>query len=388
MRVVTGVTALAAAMEFHAHQREEWTHELGYPMVKETYRSDAMPLAPGQVVFTDKDTFMLKFPQPYDPYAITKFHAEVTDDQNKSVPLDEVYNHHWLIFNSQGNRGVCGGYLSYIFGVGQECRNTPVVFPAGTGYVAKGSFPWFANIHLLRTQGLHVDTNMSQAVKDCIECSYTPEKGCSPEESGMFACCGDGSRCPVDSNQLPVKNYYLSYTMEYTTNASAVKPVRLYVLDGSNCQIEYNIQADEANPYQVTEHSWTSPASGEIAFTVGHVHNSGINISLLVNNEIKCTSIPTYGTEVGKAGNEKGYIVEFSSCSDGFSIKAGDTIGVKAVYYVGYDDQTGSGIPGGSHGGVMALFYLGAVEDTLRDAEGNKIEKPWELEWQPAPVVV
>jgi hypothetical protein len=356
-------------------------------MVSETYRSDPMALSAGQVRFTDKDSFLLKFPQENE-YAITKFHAEVTDEQNNSVPLDEVYNHHWLVFNSQGNRGVCGGFLQYIFGVGQESRGTPVVFPDGSGYRALGSLEWTANIHLLRTEGLRVDTNKSQALKDCIECGYAPGKDCWPWDSGTFACCGDASYCPTDGTVKDTKNYYLTYTMEYTPDASAVKPIRIYVLDGSGCKIEYNIKGDDTNPYSVTEYSWTSPASGDIAFAQGHVHNSGINVSLLINNKAQCTSEPRYGTEPGKPGNEMGFIVAMSTCSDGFSIKAGDTITVRAVYYVGFDDTTGSGVPGGSHGGVMALFYLGALEETLRDAEGNKVEKPWEVEWQPLPQVV
>ena len=32
-------------------------------------------------------------------HLITGFKAEVVDSMNVSVPLDEVYNHHWLVFD-------------------------------------------------------------------------------------------------------------------------------------------------------------------------------------------------------------------------------------------------------------------------------------------------
>lgn len=379
---------LAASTSFHLHDHAERFHDLGYHVVRQTYRSDAMSLRPGEVVFTDKDHFVLQFPHVKGSYAITRFQAEVVDEAGASVPLDEVYNHHWLVFNSQGNRGVCGGFLTYIFGVGQESRRTPVAFPDGTGYLAQGDWRWTANIHLLRTQGLRADYGESQAVKDCIECSYHVGKGCRPHETGTFACCQDHSFCPVDGSVGGRKNYYLSYTMEYTQDVGAIEPVRIFVLDGSNCAIEYNIEANDANPYQVTQHSWIAPSSGDIAFAQGHVHNAGVNITLLVNDEVACVSIPRYGTEPKTPGNEKGFIVEFSTCRTKFVIKAGDRIGVRAVYYVGHNDTTGSGVPGGSHGGVMALFYLGAVESTLRDAGGEVVKNPWQLEWQPAHAVL
>ena len=42
---------------------------------------------------------------PTGKYAITEFHADVVDEHSKPVPLSEVYLHHWLVFNKEGNAG-------------------------------------------------------------------------------------------------------------------------------------------------------------------------------------------------------------------------------------------------------------------------------------------
>ena len=42
-----------------------------------------------------------------------------------------------------------------------------------------------------------------------------------------------------------------------------------------------------------------------LLFAVGHLHTGGLNISLSLNGRAVCTSLPTYGTELGVAGNEK-----------------------------------------------------------------------------------
>ena len=119
---------------------------------KQTFVSSSMPLKHGEVVFTDPQLTQIQMPP--GKIGITGFVAEVVDEQHKSVPLTEVYNHHWLIFDGKGNSGVCGGYLGYKFGVGAECRGTPTVFPEPYALVTDGTETWGANIHLLRTVDL------------------------------------------------------------------------------------------------------------------------------------------------------------------------------------------------------------------------------------------
>ena len=114
-----------------------------------------------------------------------------------------------LVFDGKQNAGVCGGYLGYKFGVGAESRNTPVEFPEGYALVTDGDEEWGANIHLLRTVGL---SGGAQGLKDCIECNYYEGRhGCSPKNSGTFACCQDKSFCPVSGDVSGTKTYFLQY---------------------------------------------------------------------------------------------------------------------------------------------------------------------------------
>ena len=88
----------------------------------QTYRSQAMPLTNGDTIFTSPPRTLLKMPT--GSVAIRSFHAEVVDDAGDSVPLSEVYNHHWLVFAMQTpNAGACGArapYLTYMFGASQD----------------------------------------------------------------------------------------------------------------------------------------------------------------------------------------------------------------------------------------------------------------------------
>ena len=66
--------------------------------------------------------------------AILGFAVDVVDANHQSVPLDEVYIHHWLVFDGKGNAGTCRR-INYKFGVGAECRNSHVRYKDGYGQV-------------------------------------------------------------------------------------------------------------------------------------------------------------------------------------------------------------------------------------------------------------
>ena len=330
-------------------------------------------------MFTDPNSTILEFPP--GKIAITGFRAEVVDTNGVSVPLSEVYDHHWLVFNgpTKGNAGVCFGWrrqfsyrpLSYLFDGGDP---SPVIFPAGYGVMADGSEVWGANIHLLRTVHL-VDT------KNCIECGWADGK-CDKTQSGRFACCYDGSYCATNVNATQsIKNYFLQYTVTYVDlveeekelartggTAAATNGLDIFVLDASNCKIEYNIPVGTAggkNPYEsITTFSWTSLFVGDLMWGVGHQHIGALNISLLIDGVNVCTSVPRYGSELGKVGNEKGYVVEIPSCkfgTHGIHVKKGQKITVTSHYNTNPSDARGLANGGGAHGGVMSLFYIGVA---------------------------
>merc|ERR550532_544254 len=215
---VHGNSGHGRAVKFHSlGVSSQHAHPLGYTVKSETFRSEALPLKAGEVAFTNPAKTLLTFPTPGGEYSIVKFGvAEIVDEAGTSVPLSEVYLHHWLIFNdNRPNLGVCGGYLKYNFGIGAESRGTPVEFPAGYAWVANSDDTWGINAHLLRTEGLKIETNQSQALKECIECWPGEGKKCT---TASFQCCMDGAFCPTDGSVSGRKIYYFQYTVEYTTD--------------------------------------------------------------------------------------------------------------------------------------------------------------------------
>lgn len=281
--------------------------KVGAATEKATYRSPAMRMTPGQVIFTDPNNTPLRMPG--GSVAITSFNAQIVDAQGSPVPLSEVYLHHWLIFDGFGNAGVCGGYLGYKFGVGAESRNTDTTFPDGYAMITSGKERWGANIHVLRTDGV-------PDVKSCIECHC--EGG-----GGNFGCCPDGSFCDTTKgiDHAP-REYFLEYTIEYSTDTSAYTAIDITVLDVSQCQIEYNVPQCSAPPcVSSLAYQTVVPADIDVVFMIGHLHIGGINLTVTADlpdgtTAMLCNSEPRYGTG-SEAGNEKGYVVEMDGCSWG-----------------------------------------------------------------------
>jgi hypothetical protein len=295
------------------------------PLVTEraTYRSPGMRLAPGEVVFTDPNNTPLKMPA--GKVGILSFDAQVVDRNGTPVLLSEVYLHHWLIFDGFGNSGVCGGYLGYKFGVGAESRNTKTAFPEGYALKTTGTERWGANIHMLRTDDV-------PDVKSCIECHCA-------SGGGNFACCPDGSYCDtkpgIDRAQ---REYFLEYTVEYIPDPAEHTAVEIFVLDASNCEIEYNVPQCEGPPC-VADRSYKATLANDmdLVLALGHLHIGGINVTFLAETpEGKtidiCTSYPTYGTG-DKAGDENGYLVAMSPCQ---SVHVHPIVCFYFIYFEGF----------------------------------------------------
>ena len=359
----------------HAFTKHSVHPTLGYAVQKTTFRSQALPLNPGQVVFTNPaDTPM---PMPTGTYAILGFVGEVIDSQNKSVPLSTVYDHHWIALDKFHDNVVCTSSgdsrgPQYVFGIGAESRNTPANFPDGQGYHVYNADEnqWGANIHLLHTVDLE-GSSPAAAAKQCNECYYAPGKGpqCTVANNGTFMCCGDACysgicKCPTKpgTKMIPT-DYYLSYTVTYTYDVEVIAPIGIGVYTTPNCRLYYGVERNDTNPYSVSRTSFTVEEDAEIVYAVGHLHTGGVNISMYVNDEYVCTSYPTYGTDPSNtAGNEKGYLVKMSYCfsqnetTPSVKVQKGDTIDIEGIYYVGSNDER-LVYSDGTHLNVMAYMY-------------------------------
>mmetsp|Transcript_4990 Transcript_4990/g.15680 ORF Transcript_4990/g.15680 Transcript_4990/m.15680 type:complete len:414 (-) Transcript_4990:732-1973(-) len=375
------------------------------------------PMRPGEFVFTDADITEAPFPKGVGPYAITGFSGElVYADTNESVPLSELYNHHWTVLEWSYENALCENGPQYTFGLGAESRRTILQFPEGYGYrrAAPATDYWGANIHLLRTEGLAGEP--PRAAKECNECYYHPGKGCHPEDNGTFACCGDyGDKeslrdfvnrgktfstwrdaasqrqrllreeeekellrellrdsdvqatpyygCPVKKGTaLDTKHYKLKYTVNYT-DVLAVKPAEVGVWATPDCETFYNVYANDDQPEDLSSTSFTVPHDMELLSALGHQHVGALNISLFVNDQFVCASHPTYGTTPGRVGDELGYVVEMSTCfskqpgAAPLVLREGDTVRVDSWYWVGHTDSRIAPHPAGSHLNVMGYIY-------------------------------
>lgn len=317
----------------------EWTetHErIGEGATKTTYLSPVMNLKHGECANTRPPKTPLKFPT--GKYAITDFRAEVVNGKNESVPLDKIYNHHWIIFDGHGNAGPYPS-LNFVFGVGAESRNTPVSFPSPYAFVTRGTERWNANIHLLNT----IDV---PNVKDCIECRC-------PDGTGRIKCCPDGFVCPTnDVKMSDPEPFYLRYEVTWEEIKPTTIPVAITILDVAKGAIEYDTypgeggQPPRGTPLNV---SYVVPEDRDVVWGVGHQHNGAIRIDLSVNGKIVCSSLPREGTG-HEAGNEEGYVVAISECDfhdAPMRVHKGDLIEVVSYYRTDMPYR-----------GVMGLFTL------------------------------
>jgi len=372
---------------------EHWISEgvsKPYKLYSQTYYSKGFPMKPGQMLFTNPSSTIIPMPgYRVRDYLITGVVGDIAKDASDGrgkvgAPLSEVYDHHWIVEDRSHRNLLCPYGPNYVFGIGAESRNTPMIIPKGYGYHVKSFDEWGANIHLLRTDaGKYLEgSTPHSAVQHCNECFYGPNKGagCTPEKNGTFQCCGnncyDGScSCPTTpaAKDVPANTYYLRYTVNYTYDTDSLERVETGVFTTPNCRAFYEVYQDNDQPESLSSTTFTFPVDAELLLGIGHQHVGGRNVSLFHNDEFLCASYPKYGTEEGAVGNEKGYLVEMSTCysannhqGKGHVFKAGDTLRLDSWYWVGTHDEKIAPNPGGTHLNVMGYMYT--IYKTLNDA--------------------
>jgi len=95
-----------------------------------------------------------------------------------------------------------------------------------------------------------------------------------------------------------------------------------------------------------------------------HIHAGGIYGTMAINGQDICTSVPVVGTDpANPPGNEQGYLVGVTQCIDHrmlgnkVRLEKGDVITLSAAYDVDPTSQRHFPMPGGKHGGIMALYF-------------------------------
>jgi len=252
------------------HRLEDWTETVATfsdqrgDVIRSEFLSPAFKLKTGGAHFTLNPLYHV--PMPKGDYVILNQTWDIVGgDGTKSVPLTQMYDHHWLI----GGHGaypleMCEG--DYFWGGGAEYRKLDYSMPDGYGIArvsAKGNCG--ANLHFINTEDLAVqwkgfndpDGNHGAALKLACECGYEPGRAlglCEHWGDGSFLCCFTGSRAKVNTRSNHTKrSYRLKATFEYTRDFGNVKQVQVSLLDvGGNSRIEHHQMLDE-----MAEWTWT-----------------------------------------------------------------------------------------------------------------------------------
>ena len=217
------------------------------------FLSPKIELGPGEV--SNKYYYDVEFPRGH--IALKSFNAEVVDEAGNSVPLQEVYLHHWVVVKYHqpknatnttsdvvivNNSGICqDNVLGQYFGIGSETRGTDTDIPDPFGIevgnpaeIPKGyEEKWLINVHAIDTRG--VEDRFG-----CIECrcdlyNITKDqdgKPLSPDYKGGLQCCPDESQCLKRKGlQGPKRSLYLRYTVKWVTWEHFIVPLKIYILD-------------------------------------------------------------------------------------------------------------------------------------------------------------
>lgn len=275
-------------------------------------------------------------------------------------------------------------------------RGMPSVMPEGYGVRRIDVLGHCGgNIHLIRTADLATEWkglnnpngSIAAATKNCIECGWAPGRfeACPKKEDGVIICCFTGSRCPVNNPaDKSVHNYTLQYDVTWTRNLKAVSDIHMGFLDVSGSAVEWDIAPEMQDNATHTHcddmlcnisNTWTvgheynfssqgGVCAGTMKWGYTHQHVGGINTTMLLNGEEICVSEAIYGTDpANPAGNELGYVVNFTRCIDddnlgnGLRLEKGDNITLHSLYDVNKNSHQAAPMPGGKHGGIMALFF-------------------------------
>merc|ERR1712232_317671 len=196
---------------------------------------------------------------PEGRFVLTSIQVQVVRAQSgEPVPLTEVYNHHVVLYADGGKLGadVCGGahldMIDGLWGAGAEARGTITEFPPGYAILAKS--PWFANIHLIRSEGV-------PHVKNCIECACDDQGGSEDCCQHMSICPGFHGR-PSERNSTDVKEYALEYKIGWSEEVEQYQHLKYMTLDATGCQLEFQIPSQ--CPWMWNHDTFNGPVKGSI----------------------------------------------------------------------------------------------------------------------------
>lgn len=386
---------------------------------KVTYMSPPLTAKPGEV---NNKYFPGEFPKGH--IGIKSVNAELVDQDGASVPLSEIYLHHWILLefavpkeNSKRHMGHllrkmrrqhkhgmhydattsasfeaphhhkfhAGRATKFVnfLGMGGETRHTETRLPGRyvleSGKEMEGyETVWTLNVHGLDTRG--AVNRMGCAECRCNLFNATTDEDGKPLPEGYIGglrCCGDGQQCAIkEGYNKGERTFYLQYTWEYFDWNECLVPTTSVGIDVTNHDgfdenlVEFTVDGcGDADPnseecIDTREATLVSPVGGEIVYTVSHLHASILDAAVYgEDGRLICKTTPMYGQGV-EAGNEKNYVVGIKSCYGNPGTPNAIRIeqGEKLKYVVK------STKVGGPHTGLMGLAGVQLVADGVSAA--------------------
>ena len=266
-------------------------------LITETHVIRTFDLAPAGTAGAEDKLVALPIPRPAGDLVLKKMRFFVADETGRELNLadDGVHLHHVVMMSTKTKDGACpdSGYARFgqrFAASGNE--KTPIVLPNGYGYHVGAGDTWGALWHLM---------NMGPA----------PRPG------------------------------RLGYEISYVKGTPSVPQtdVTPYYLDVAGCtSSDFDLPGGGA-PGSVTakEVTVTMPRTGWAVFTLGHLHDGGIDVSLRDPGGLtRCTATASYAGDGHSmdhhGGGASASIAAMSACPARFDVKAGDSWTVSARY--------------------------------------------------------
>jgi hypothetical protein len=152
------------------------------------------------------------------------------------------------------------------------------------------------------------------------------------------------------------------YIPEMPSDFSAITSIWL---DVGGCKDSEVPVPEDKTSFELSMAPWTSTVNGRVVAALSHLHDGGVHLDIMRDNENVCRSVASYDT-LSKHGHDlrhmdMSHISYMSGCYDVGRIQEGEEWSLKAYYDIAAHKPMLGG--DGKPEGVMGIAVLYIVED-------------------------
>jgi hypothetical protein len=268
-------------------------------LITETYTIGTFNLAAvGTSASENEGISLMTVPRPAGDLLIRRMRFFVTDAAGRELSLDGdgIHLHHVVMASSKARDAACPdsvyGQLGQHRFSASGNEKSPIVLPAGYAYHAAATHRWSAIWHIM---------NMAPAARDGVKLAYE-----------------------------------VSYIKGVPTEA--MRDLTPYYLDVAGCDhSDFDLPGGgAAGTITARSATVTMPRAGRAVYTLGHLHDGGIDVSWLgPDGQARCTAQAYYGAGGGHGdheGSAQPGISTITVCPQPIDVGAGERWTVSARY--------------------------------------------------------